>query len=129
MQCDGQYCLTEMENFFVGQVICRNCGFSLVSHSLFLFLTFSRSYCQFPFLPRSRKLHRGTTNRTTNLVLIMRPLKNVNKFCNRAFSRWRILYFFKSLSRLCGTQPAATMIKSAHSVKRNWMTPNIIIIF
>lgn len=29
MQCDGQYCLTEMENSFVGQVICRNCGFSL----------------------------------------------------------------------------------------------------
>ena len=34
MQCDGQYCLTEMENSFVGQVICRNCGFLLVSLSL-----------------------------------------------------------------------------------------------
>lgn len=64
MQFDRQYSLTEMENSFVGQVICRNCGFSLVF--FLLSLSFSFFHCQFlSSFPPSRKLDRGTTNRTT----------------------------------------------------------------
>lgn len=49
MQFDRQYSLTEMENSFVGQVICRNCGFSLV----FSLLSPSFSYFFFLSLPVS----------------------------------------------------------------------------
>lgn len=78
MQCDEQYCLTEMENSFVGQVIYRNCGFR---SSLFLSVPsfsyrFSLLYCRFLSFPPSRKLNRGTTNRTST-VLIMRPMKKM----------------------------------------------------
>lgn len=75
MQCDGQYCLTEMENSFVGQVICRNCGFRVSFSSPFFLirddpLSFSlRAHLPFqsPLYLILYKLNRATTNRTIKI--------------------------------------------------------------
>lgn len=62
---DGQYCPTEMENSFVGQVICRNCGFSLISHPLSL--SFSLTIARSSFMYSHRSFLR-LANRTVSIT-------------------------------------------------------------
>lgn len=130
MQCDGQYCLTEMENSFVGQVICRNCGFSLLPLSLSLSLFFSLSsslpLSVLVLFPLPRKLDCGASKTTKVLILITRSPRSTNKFYNRArFLVYRFLFVLVVLT----VRHAAQVIKSAHSAKRDRITPNVITIF
>jgi len=122
MQCDGQYCLTKMENSFVGQVICRNCGFSLLSLSLSLSLslfllsfTFTLSYCQLlPFFYLESWIVTQLIGRPSMILILL--LKNANKFCSV------ILYFKISLSLSLSLFLASMVL----SLQRWWLKARIL---